>query len=232
MQNPSGGSDGRISGAGWVVAFVALVVLLGMTVVQPAGAQVPTGAITGTVKDTQGLPVATAEVTLTNQGTGAVSKTNTSAVGGYAFSSLNFGSYKVSIAKAGFKTGVVEGIKLDASTEYSVPPLILEVGGTAETVVVEGGAELVQTTSAELTATVEKKQIEDLPILDRNPLALVGLEAGVNQNGRTVTVINGQRESFANVTIDGITCKTTSSARIPWTSCRTCRLPARRRSSR
>jgi len=211
MQNRSGGSDrrsngqrGSLRGAGWLAAFVSLVVLSAMTVVQPVSAQVPTGSITGTVKDGQGLPVEAAEVTLTNEGTGSVSKTNTSSVGGYSFSSLNFGSYKVSVAKAGFKTGVVEGVKLDASTQYSLPPIVLEVGGTAETVVVEGGAELVQTTSAELTATVEKKQIEDLPILDRNPLALVALEAGVNQNGRTVTVINGQRESFANVTIDGI----------------------------
>lgn len=181
-------------------AAVALTIACGKT----AMAQVPTGSIVGTVKDAQALPIEGANVTLVNEGTNSGISTATSSVGAYRFTSLSFGLYKVTVSKAGFKSTAINNIKLDASTEYSVPPLTLEVGSTIETVTVEGGAELVQTTSAAVTGTVEKQQIEDLPILNRNPLALVGLQAGVNQNGRTVTVINGQRESFANVTIDGI----------------------------
>ncbi len=183
-----------------VMLVAALLVVCGITTM----AQVPTGAITGTVKDTQGLAIVDAVVTLTNQGTNATYSSKTGSNGGYQFDHIDYGMYKVSVAKDGFKTSVVADIKLDASTVYSVAPVTLEVGSTSQSLVVEAGAELVQTTSAELTGTVEKKQIEDLPILDRNPLALVGLQAGVNQNGRSVTVINGQRESFANVTIDGI----------------------------
>jgi hypothetical protein len=111
------------------------------------------------------------------------------------------------VALAGFKAGVVNNIKLDAATEYSVPPIALEVGATAESVTVEAGAELVNTTSAEVTSTVEKAQIDSLPILNRNPLALLGLEAGVansGPNGAMSTTINGQRTSFSNLTIDGI----------------------------
>lgn len=183
--------------------FIATFTLLFVFATNVAS-QVPTGSIVGTVKDAQGLPVEGATVTLTNQGTNYTYNSVTSSAGGYQFEHIDFGIYRVTAAKAGFKNGVVQSIKLDASTQYSVAPITLELGATTETVVVNAGAELVQTTSAELTQTVEKEQIEALPILDRNPLALVGLEAGVNQNGRTVTVIDGQRESFANVTIDGI----------------------------
>src|SRR5205807_4516789 len=90
---------------------------------------------------------------------------------------------------------------------YSVPAITLEVGATTELVTVEAGAEIVNTTSAEITSTTEKKQIEDLPILDRNSLAIVRLQAGVANRGPggiAETTINGQRSSFSSMTLDGI----------------------------
>jgi len=197
------GNSGKALGLGPAMrSLVTLALLLLMAVM--VSAQVPTGAITGVVKDVQGLPIADATVTLTDLGTNAKFTSATGTNGGYQFEHINYGLYRIDITKEGFRGGVVNDIKLDASTVYSVAPVILEVGTTTETVVVEAGAELVQTTSSEQSDTVEKKQIEDLPIINRTPMSLVGLEPGVNQNGRSVTVINGQRESFANVTTDGI----------------------------
>lgn len=169
--------------------------------------QSSTGSIVGTVIDSQGLPVDGATVTLTNVGTNFTYTSTTGSNGGYQFKSIDYGYYRVSVTKDGFKAGVVNNVKLDAATEYSVPPIPLEVGATAEVVTVEAGAELVNTTSAEVTSTVEKAQIDSLPILNRNPLALLSLEAGVansGPNGAIATTINGQRTSFSNLTIDGI----------------------------
>ena len=172
-------------------------------------AQTSTGSIAGTVVDTQGLPVADATVTLKSLDTGATFVGKTGSYGGYQFQRIDYGKYEITVSKDGFKSGVVSGVKLDAATEYSVVPVKLEVGARTETVVVEGGEELVQTTSAEVTGTVEKKQIDDLPILDRNPLNLLSLQAGVANSGpgggATIeTTINGQRASFSNLTLDGI----------------------------
>ena len=170
-------------------------------------AQVPTGSIVGTVVDPQGLPVEGASVTLTNQGTNYLYHALTGSNGGYQFRSIGDGMYLVSASKEGFKNAAVQNIKLDAATEYSVPPIKLEVGTKTETVTVEGGAEVVNTTNAEQTGTVEKKQIDDLPILDRNPLNLLSLQPGVansGPNGSMVTTINGQRSSFSTLTLDGI----------------------------
>ena len=173
-----------------------------------AFAQVPTGTVEGTVKDSQGLSVPGATVTLTNEGTARTETATTSSHGGFHFTHINFGVYRVDVSKAGFKISIVNGIKLDASTEYSVPPITLEVGAVTDTVTIEADANLVRTAGAELTETVERKQIEELPILDRNPMNLLGLQAGVSQNrhalGTFVTVIDGQRQSFSNVTLDGI----------------------------
>jgi hypothetical protein len=169
--------------------------------------QSSTGSIVGTVIDSQGLPIDSATVTLTNVGTNSNYTSTTGSNGGYQFKSIDSGYYRVSVTKAGFKASVVNNIKLDAATEYSVPPITLEVGAAAESVTVEAGAEIVNTTSAEVTSTVEKAQIDSLPILNRNPLALLGLEAGVansGPNGAIATTISGQRTSFSNLTIDGI----------------------------
>src|SRR4029077_9792540 len=117
---------------------------------------------------------------------------------------LNSGLYKIEVSKTGFKNSVVTSIKLDASTEYSVPPILLALGAVTDTITVEAGANLVRTAGAELTDTVEMEQIADLPILDRDPINLLGLQAGVSQNHRSETVINGQRQSFSSITLDGI----------------------------
>jgi hypothetical protein len=165
------------------------------------------GSIVGTVIDSQGLPINGATVTLTNLGTNFNYTSTTVSNGGYQFQSIDNGYYRLSVMKDGFKASIVDNIKLDAATQYSVPPITLEVGATAEAVTVEAGAEIVNTTSAEITSTTEKKQIEDLPILDRNPLALLSLQAGVANSGPggiAETTINGQRSSFSTMTLDGI----------------------------
>src|SRR5690348_4628621 len=150
----------------WLAAFVTLV--MGAI---PVLAQVPTGSIVGTVLDAQKASIAGADVTVTSMDTGISYTTKTASNGGYAVSSLNFGLYKVQASKEGFKTATVSNLKLDASAQLSVPPIVLEVGSRTETVVVEAGAaEEVQTTSAEVGAQIGKEQLEDLPIANRQPM--------------------------------------------------------------
>jgi hypothetical protein len=185
---------------------ISLYVLLALCAASlDAFAQVPTGTILGTVKDAQDLSIAGAMVTLTNQGTTSTQTDTTSSRGGFQFTHLNAGFYRVEISNPGFKNSVVTGIKLDASTEYSLPPIALALGAVTDTVTVEAGAIQVRTAGAEITDTVEREQIDQLPILDRDPINLLKLQAGVTQNNRSgETVINGQRQSFSSMTLDGI----------------------------
>ena len=175
-----------------------------------AAAQTPTGSVVGTVIDAQGLAVQGATVVLTNEGTNYSYTTTSGSNGEYRFSGINEGHYSVAASKSGFKKMTVANIKLDAATEYSVPPITLGIGTTTQEVVVQGGAELVNTTSTEVTTTVEKQQINDLPILDRNVLNLLELEPGITQGFTTTnysgegTEVAGGRPSFTNMTLDGI----------------------------
>jgi Carboxypeptidase regulatory-like domain len=191
--------------AKWFRAW--LVLLLCAVCAAGTFAQAPTSSIVGTVLDPQGLPIEGATVTLSNVGTNYTYTTTSSSTGAYRFDRLDAAVYRVTVTTASFRVAVVDNIKLDAATDYSVPPVKLEVGPKTETITVEAGAEVVNTTDTEVSSTVEKKQIDDLPILDRNVIALLGLEAGVNNSGPggpTDTVIGGQRTTYSNMTLDGI----------------------------
>jgi len=177
-----------------------------------ASAQIPTGSIVGAIQDKRGFVVSGAQVVLTNQNTDARYVAISNNAGTYEVLHLVAGVYSIRIEKSGFRTAVVSDLKLDAGTEYSVPPIGLEIGSKTEIVEVSAGEELVQTTSAQVTTTVEKEQLDQLPLQDRNPLVVTLLQAGVSgvlQSDLTGfppsnTAINGQRTSFTNMTLDGI----------------------------
>ncbi|HKF52311.1 MAG TPA: TonB-dependent receptor [Candidatus Acidoferrales bacterium] len=190
----------RVLGNACLVAVLA--VLMGAVA---TWSQVPTGSIVGTVLDAQKAAVEGASVTITSLETGIAYRTTTASNGGYSVASLNFGRYRVDVSKDGFKTASVTDLKLDASSTLSVPPVVLQVGARTETITVEAGAaEQVQTTDAAVTTNIETEQLQELPVGSRQPMSLVSLEPGVVNNGTNGTIINGQRASFTNVTLDGI----------------------------
>src|SRR4029077_4821248 len=61
----------------------------------------------------------------------------------------------------------------------------------------------VQTQNAEVSSTITNEQVRRLPMLDRDPVALIATQAGVSSNVDDI-VINGTRSSFSGVTLDGI----------------------------
>src|SRR5215831_13983969 len=81
-----------------LLAFVAFLI-----VAAPLAAQVDTGSILGTVTDQTGAVVAGASVTLTNEGTGSSLTTSTSSDGGYKFSPVKIGTYKLDVSFQGFQ---------------------------------------------------------------------------------------------------------------------------------
>src|SRR5262249_39708412 len=61
----------------------------------------------------------------------------------------------------------------------------------------------VQATSSDVSTTITNAQIQKLPMLDRNPLALITGQAGVS-DGRGPAGVNGLRTSYGSVNLDGI----------------------------
>ncbi|HEY2847146.1 MAG TPA: carboxypeptidase regulatory-like domain-containing protein, partial [Pyrinomonadaceae bacterium] len=164
-------------------------------------AQSNTGRLTGTVSGPDGvLPGAT--VTLTDTKTGKARVTTSNGEGNYNFQLLDYGEYTLKITATGFKA-LQSTVTINIAQEYSFSPT-LEVGQVNETVTVTGGADLVNSTNAELSSTINNRQITELPLAARNPLTLILTQAGSAANPSQNTSINGGRTSSTNITRDGV----------------------------
>ncbi len=163
-------------------------------------AQSTTGRLRGSVSGPDGL-IPGATVTITDNLTSRTQTTTTNESGGYLFERVPFGLYTVKVTSDGFKTFVANSVKVDANQDYTLNPS-LEIGDISVIVTVEAGVDLVNSSNAELSTTVSPKQVLDLPINGRNPLALLNLQAGANATAGNH--INGQRTSSTNFTRDGV----------------------------
>lgn len=168
-----------------------------------AFAQSNTGSLVGTVVDQQGAVVSGASVVVTDNATSKERTATASGEGTFTVPQLEVGTYTVKVTATGFKTHTATDLKIDIGKEYSLN-IALEPGGISENVTVVAGVDVVNSTSAELSTTVGQRQIQELPLDGRDPLALIGLQAGTASNGATFTTINGQQSSFTNITRDGI----------------------------
>lgn len=191
----------------WLGLLLALVFLAAAS----ASAQTSKGSIVGTVTDSQGAVVGGAVVTATNLQLGGGQRTaTTDSSGDFRFDALNLGTYKVTVKASGFADLVVTDVVVRAATAATVNAT-LEVSGVSSTVTVEAttGQEL-QTESGELSNTITKKEISELPIFNLNPISLVLTEPGVTApsaredftNGVGFSV-NGTRPRGNNFLLDG-----------------------------
>lgn len=136
--------------------------------------------------------------------------TTTDSEGAYRFDALSLGIYKVTVKAGGFTELVITGVVVRAANSATANGT-LEVSAVSSTVTVEAttGQEL-QTESGELSNTITKKEIGELPILNLNPISLVLTEPGVTApssredftNGVGFSV-NGTRPRGNNFLLDG-----------------------------
>ena len=171
-----------------------------------AQAQGIDATVNGTVKDSAGALIAGANVTLIDTATSHETTVTSNNDGFYVFQNVRPGTYSLVASHSGFKKHEVSGVKVDVGTPATVN-FDLVAGGLEETVTVSASdaAVPINSTNAELSATVRQQQINDLPLNGRNPITLAGLQAGVSAGAtnRTAT-INGLRGTFSNLTWDGI----------------------------
>ena len=164
-----------------------------------------TGRLTGSVTDPSGAAVPNAIVDLLlKDGDKPLLSTTTTSEGLFSMTGVRTGTYRIAVTATSFAPYHADRVVIDASRETTLPGIKLSLASTATTVQVTEDIETVQTANAESSTTISTKQIAKLPILDRDVVSLISTQPGVADNGSGETVINGQRSSFSNVTLDGI----------------------------
>ncbi|HSZ63124.1 MAG TPA: carboxypeptidase regulatory-like domain-containing protein [Terriglobales bacterium] len=160
------------------------------------------GRILGRVADSSGAVLAGVKVTLTNEATGVSIDTTANANGEYNFPQVAVGAYRMQFDLAGFKTNLQRGINVDLNQIVTINS-VLQVGTTKETVEVSSEEPLVDTTSTQLGAVMDARQVSTLPLNTRDTYQLLQLQPGVMSTvGSSNTLIYGS-DSPGAVSVNG-----------------------------
>ncbi|MGA9767968.1 MAG: TonB-dependent receptor [Blastocatellia bacterium] len=195
-----------------LLIFSLLLTLTALNV--SAEAQAVYGSISGTVTDPSGAVVSGATVTITSLDRQTSDTVTTNDSGLFVKERLLPGNYEVKIEAPGFKQKLVSSVavNLDAQTKLDLP---LEAGAPTDTVTVTASVgQLLKTDRADVSTSIEQKQITDLPILDRNFTKFILLTPGTQQlqwqhaasenpQGSTQIMVNGQHFSGTGYQLDG-----------------------------
>ena len=181
--------------------FLAALVLVLLSA-HIAAAQVTTARLEGTVKDPTDAIIPGVVVVATNTGTNLTTEAITNETGLYLFPRLTPGTYSVTAELRGFKKAQNTGIILQVGDTATLN-IKLETGELNETVTVLADVAVVDHVSTAVGKVVNTKQIEELPLVGRNPMDLVYLQPGANRfvGGG---LADGLRGITSNVTVEGI----------------------------
>ena len=188
-----------------VASMLAVLGLFGM--VNFTFGQGASGSLSGVVTDQTGAVIAGATVEANEVSTGQKHTVTTSDNGSYTIPSLAVGIYNVTATGSGFAPTTVKDLKIsvafNTTQDFSLNPQ-----GASETIVVTSGdaATQLNTTDQQLSTIIEQKKIIDLPLLSRDPNALILLSPGTVSSNSALGgfSVNGQRERNNNFMVDGI----------------------------
>jgi hypothetical protein len=194
----------------WMV--IVTVVLLSIGIVPVAAfAQGGSATLNGRVTDSSGSVVPGAAVHAVNVNTNTSYPAESNESGLYSIPALPPGAYRVIVDKAGFESVVKPGVELHVADIVELN-FSLQVGSTTQSVTVEGGAPVIDTTNSSLGGLVNDEKMADLPLNGRNYIDLSLMEPGISQNrnnaslgGMSGTVFssNGAPTISNNFLLDG-----------------------------
>ncbi len=136
--------------------------------------------VQGTVTDPTGSVVAGAAVVLTNKDSGNKRTVTTAADGRYSFPTVAPGTYSITVTAASFSTESVTGLVIQLDN-HLIQNVTMRIGSATEAITVTGTVPAVDTTAYDVGGVVQQTQIENLPIPNRQYLALALLTPGTTQ---------------------------------------------------
>jgi hypothetical protein len=181
--------------------------------------QTETATVSGLVTDRTAGAVSGAEVRLQSVERGTVTTTITNNAGIYVFPSVQPGQYQISIQKQGFKQVDLLGLIVNVQ-DHIEQNFHLEIGSMAESVTVEAGAPLINTTDAAVSTVVDRQFAENLPMNGRSFQTLIELTPGVvvtpsvSEAGGQFS-IDGQRSTSNYWMVDGVSANIGQAGGVP-----------------
>jgi len=172
------------------------------------------GNLFGTITDQSGAAVAGARVTVTSVQKGTTFQATSNDAGNYTVTHLIPDQYDVRAESPGFKAFESKSIQVYADEAARID-VRLRIGGSSETVVVSAeDVPLLKADRADVATTFSNREVESLPLFNRNFTSLELLTAGTshfpwqhaafeNPQGGIQITVNGQHFSGTSYQLDG-----------------------------
>ena len=172
-------------------------------------AQITSGDIAGTVKDSTGAAIPNASIVITNEATGVTTTLTATSAGDFHASNLPAGSYDVEVKNAGFQAYKLKGLEVETN-RTATKDVVLSVGTTQAVEVTADAGVVLDTTTTNLTMTFSTEELANLPTatVGLGVLNTSLLSPGVASTGGigigVGPTIGGQRPRDNNFTVEGI----------------------------
>lgn len=184
---------------------VLLFVVSAASLSVPCSAQATSGSVSGVISDSTGAVVPKADVTAHAVATGVDRHVAAGDAGEYTISALPPGVYTLSAQGPGFRPASAKAFQLNIDQKARID-LTLQVGASSDTVTVTDAAPVLQTQGAETGGVIGSRELQDLPLINRDFTDLMLLIPGVVRAGggnQLNLSVNGQREFTNSVQVNG-----------------------------
>jgi hypothetical protein len=175
------------------IAILALLCFVPLPVI----AQVGQATLSGTVQDASGAMIAGASVTLTDTANRTQRKATSDSHGFFSFTALPAAAYEIKFNKADFAE-LRRTVVVHIGDHLEIPDIKLAVVGASQSVNVTADTTAITPESTgELSYTLTSKQVQNLDIMGRSAIELLGLVPGAADSGNfNVDSYSGQTAGF------------------------------------
>ncbi|MGE5735298.1 MAG: carboxypeptidase regulatory-like domain-containing protein, partial [Acidobacteriota bacterium] len=179
-----------------LVILFALIMIFGAVCGDAQDAS--TGAVRGNVSDTASARIDGAIVALVNASTGLQYSATSNQEGEYVFQLLPPGDYTARAEFSGMSPQLSPLLHVEVGGT-SVLNFQLPIAGAKESITVSGAPPLIETQPSAVSAVIEEKAIESLPLNGRRFTDLALLAPGVTQDPRGLTSSSNGDLAFGGV---------------------------------
>ena len=167
-----------------------------------ARAQTFTARLSGTVSDPSHRPVAGATIVATRTETGARQTATTASSGAYVFPAVAPGRYELAVSAGGFQKQLQKQVLLEINQAATLD-FSLNVASVSTEVLVTEESPVLQTDTGSVGTTINAQTIDELPLVQRDVMAVVRLAPGVVAKGQVGDARGGRGVFNSNFSVGG-----------------------------